>query len=90
MIKAKRKEVPKNPTMVVQKIGEKKISYLWRLLWAKVYALVNVFTYVLMLVGYVLTTYAVFTEQPKKAVLGVVLALLSVHINKSNPSGVGG
>lgn len=90
MIKSKRRGVPTNPTMVVQQVGESKFSYLWRLLWAKLYALVNILTYVLMLTGYALTVYAVFIEQPKKAVLGVVLALLSVHINKSNPSGVGG
>lgn len=89
MIKAKRKEIPKNPVLA-QGIGESKIKFLWRLFWFKIYAIVAVLTYVTMLTGYGLTVYAVFTEQPIKAVFGVVLALLSVHINKSNPSGTGG
>lgn len=86
MPKSKRRQIPTSPELLVQGIGENKILYVWRLLWHYVYRVVNILTYVLMLLGYGLTVFAVFTEQPLKAILGMLLAILSIHINKSNPS----
>lgn len=86
MPKSKRRQIPTSPEMLVQGLGENKIMYLWRLLWYYVYRSVNILTYVLMILGYGLTAYAVFTEKPLKAVLGLLLTMLSIYINKSNPS----
>lgn len=84
-MKARRKENAKH-VFLAQQVGESKFSYYWRLCWVKLYSLVAILTYVLMLVGYSLVIYSVLVSHSLANLIGgVILALLSIHINKSNP-----